>query len=157
MTEYDRTQAVGGGAYPVDSPTEVVGIPRTGGQPSRSEPYRGDQTIIAPARQRAPSFAWLVITKGRRMGDILPLKLDETTLGRESDNDIIVDDDYAGRRHAKVKVEPDPEADNEPGFFIYDLATKNRTFVDDVEILRAKLVDGAKVQIGETIMVFKKV
>lgn len=157
MTENDRTQAVGGGPYPADSPTEVVGVPRSGGQPSRSEPYRGDMTMVAPTRQPPPSFAWLVITKGRRLGDILPIKTDETTLGRDSENDIIVDDDYCSRRHAKVKVEDDAESDHEKAFFIYDLATPNHTFVNGEEILRAKLVDGARVQIGETIMVFKKV
>ena len=113
--------------------------------------------MVALASQRDPSFAWLVITKGRRLGDTLPLRLGETSIGRESDNDIIVDDEYCGRRHAKVKVEADPEADNEQAFFIYDLATHNGTFVNGEQILRARLVDGAKVQIGETIMVFKKV
>lgn len=157
MSEYDRTQAVGGGPYPVDSPTEVVGIPRPGGQPFRSEPYRGDQTVVFPAKQSPPSFAWLVITKGRRMGDILPLRPDETALGREGDNDIIVDDEYSSRRHAKIKAEDDPEAGNEKAFFIYDLATPNGTFVNGEQILRTKLADGAKVQIGETVMVFKKV
>lgn len=158
MSEYDRTQAVGGGPYPVDSPTEVVGVPRsTGGQPFRSEPYRSDQTVVFPAKQSPPSFAWLVITTGRRMGDILPLRPDVTTLGRETENDIILDDEYAGRNHAKVKVEEDPEAGNEKAFFIYDLATINGTLVNGEEIRRTKLVDGARVQIGETVMVFKKV
>ncbi|MBX7236109.1 MAG: FHA domain-containing protein [Caldilineales bacterium] len=159
MSEYDRTQAVGGGAYPVDSPTEVVGSPRTGGgQPYRSESFRGgDQTIRMDIKRQPPSFAFLVITKGRRLGDILRLNLGETSIGRETDNDVIVDDDYCSRYHAKVKVEDDAEADNQKAFFIYDLATPNHTYVNDEETLRAKLVDGARVQIGETIMVFKKV
>lgn len=164
MTSSDeRTQVAGSGGgsspYPgSEMRTEVVGTARPGGGASyRDAPYRGDETMIASAKQRQPSFAFLVITKGRRMGDILHLNLGETSMGRESDNDIIIDDDYGSRRHAKVKVEPDPEAGDEQAFFIYDLATPNGTFVDGEQILRAKLVDGAKVQIGETVMVFKKV
>lgn len=163
MTSSDeRTQVAGSGGgstYPgSEMRTEVVGTARPGGGASyRDAPYRGDETMIASAKQRQPSFAWLVVTKGRRMGDILALKLGETTIGRESDNDIIIDDEYSGRRHAKVKVEPDPEAGDEQAFFIYDLATHNGTFVDGEQILRTKLADGAKVQIGETVMVFKKV
>lgn len=163
-TDHDRTQVAGRGAsypqagggqshYPAEPPTEVVG----GQRASSGPPYRSDVTMVAPARRPDPSFAWLVVTKGRRLGDILSLRPDETSIGRETDNDVIVDDEYCSRRHAKIRVEPDEEGDGGQAFFIYDLATNNGTFVNGEQTLRTKLVDGTKVQIGETVMVFKKV
>lgn len=157
MTQYGsndaRTQATGGAGYPQESPTEVVGPQR----PSGGQPYRSDATIVHPAKQPEPSFAWLVVFKGKRLGDILRLNKGDTTLGREADCEIVLDDEYASRRHVKVRLEPDPEAGGESAFFAYDLATANGTFVNGAQILKVKLVDGDRLQIGETVFVFKKV
>jgi len=148
-----KTQATGG-SYGADLPTEVVG----GGRPSlEGQPFRSDATIVRSSQQRDPSFAWLVVVKGRRLGDILRVNKGDTGLGREADNDVVVDDDYCSRRHAKIRLEPDSDVQGEQAFFIYDLATPNHTFVNGEEILKVKLTDGDKVQIGETVMVFKKV
>jgi len=155
MYNEQRTQATGSGAsYPQEMPTEVVGPPQ---RPGAGQPYRGDATVVRPLQSREPSFAWLVVTKGRRVGDIMQLNKGDTGLGREPDNDIVVDDEFCSRRHAKVRLEPDPDTEGEQAFFIYDLATSNGTFVNGEQILRAKLTDGARVQIGDTVMVFKKV
>jgi hypothetical protein len=157
MAQYDyreeRTQAVTGG-YPAESPTEVVGgAARVGG----GLPPRVGETVLLRAKKGDPSFAWLVVVKGRREGVIHNVNKGETMIGRDAENEIALEDDYCSRRHAKIKLEPDPESDNQPAYFIYDLATPNGTFVNGEQILRTRLVDGVKVQIGETVMVFKKV
>ncbi len=151
----EKTQAVGSSAgHHQEMPTEVVGSQRAG--PSR--PYGSDVTIVRSTQDRDPSFAWLVVMNGPRAGDILRLKKGDTVLGREADNDIMLDDEFCSRRHAKVKLEADADdEEDEPAFFIYDLATPNGTLVNGAEILRAKLTDGDRVQIGETVMVFKQV
>lgn len=120
-------------------------------------PPQSEATVIRAVEQRDPAFAWLVVTKGRRLGDIMRLNKGDTALGREAENDIIVDDDFASRRHAKVRLEPDGPDDGKPVFVLYDLATPNGTLVNGEQVYKARLADGDRVQIGETVMVFKQV
>lgn len=102
-----------------------------------------------------PSFAWLVIRKGPRAGHIFRLNTEVTTIGRDPQCDIILDDEAISRQHAKVRVEKNQ--DGEPQFFIYDLATSNGTKVNGQAILKQPLSDGDSVEIGRTELVFKQV
>ena len=157
-----KTQIASSGApfapaapYVPSQPTELVG-PGQAKTPF-APPLQSEATIIRAVEQREPSFAWLVVTKGRRLGDILRLNKGDSALGREADNDIIVDDDFASRRHAKVRLEPDGADGGKPVFMLYDLATPNGTLLNGDPVYKARLADGDRVQIGETVMVFKQV
>lgn len=81
-----------------------------------------------------PSFAWLVIKEGPRAGQIFRLNAEGTAIGRDSQCDIILDDDAVSRQHAKVRVEKNSAG--EPQFFIYDLATSNGTCVNGEQIIK---------------------
>ncbi len=141
--------------YSPSQSTELVGSDRAKTQFVPS--LQSEATVIRSAEQRDPSFAWLVVTKGRRLGDIMRLNKGDTALGRDAENDIIVDDDFASRRHAKVRLEPDGPGDGKAIFYLYDLATPNGTLLNGEQVYKARLADGDRVQIGETIMVFKQV
>jgi pSer/pThr/pTyr-binding forkhead associated (FHA) protein len=73
-----------------------------------------------------------------------------TTVGRTGDNDIVLDDTAVSRRHAKIRLE-------NRTFTIYDLGATNPTEVNGQEIGKHQLVDGDRIQIGDTKLVFKQV
>ena len=56
-------------------------------------------------------------------GMLIPLTGNPITLGRRSDNDIVVDETTVSRRHALVM-------DTHAGFVVRDLSTTNGTFVN---------------------------
>lgn len=85
----------------------------------------GLAAAAAPAAQQASSSAnatKLVITEGERTGHTLRLDRREITIGRSSDSDLVINDDYASTHHAKlVQVEND--------WVIQDLNSTNGTFL----------------------------
>lgn len=72
-----------------------------------------------------------------------------TTLGRESDNQIVVPNRGASRRHAEI-VQKDGT------FTARDLGAPNGTFVNGERITERVLQDGDTLGIGQTFFVFRK-
>jgi len=116
-----------------------------------------DETVVL--RKTPPILAFLVVKSGPRVGRVYNLNPEVTTLGRDPQNDLILDDEAVSRQHAKVrlekvKVEGEEARDQ---FFLYDLATSNGTKVNGQEILKHPLLDGDEIELGRIILVFKKV
>ena len=90
----------------------------------------GLAAATAPAAQQTTSSAnatKLVITEGERTGHTLRLDRREITIGRSSDSDLVINDDYASTHHAKlVQVEND--------WVIQDLNSTNGTFVNNQRV-----------------------
>ena len=100
----------------------------------------GETTRVAPA---APApVPWLEVH-----GDRHPLDRPVTVLGRGTDVDLRVDDAGVSRRHAEIRT-------GERTLLI-DLGSTNGTTLDGVAVARAELKDGAKIGLGETILVFR--
>ncbi|MFO0930026.1 MAG: FHA domain-containing protein [Gemmataceae bacterium] len=59
---------------------------------------------------------------------IYPLKLGLNTLGRSSDNDVIVEDLYASRRHCAIIIHHDA------GCTVHDMSSKNGTYLNGARI-----------------------
>lgn len=78
----------------------------------------------APAAQSSSSAnaTKLVITEGERTGHTLRLDRREITIGRSSDSDLVINDDYASTHHAKLV-----QVDND--WVIQDLNSTNGTFL----------------------------
>lgn len=72
-----------------------------------------------------------------------------TSLGRLSDNDVVVDDSGASRQHARIR-----NADGE--FVVSDLGSTNGTLVNDEPITERTLADGDRITIGETVFEFRR-
>ena len=71
------------------------------------------------------------------------------TVGRDTTNDIVVNDINASRQHAEIRLEPQ-------GFWsITDLESTNGTFVNGCEISACALSDGDSVTIGLSNYVFR--
>lgn len=101
-------------------------------------------------RPEMTPMAWLVITSGPRMGTDFRLR-SITSIGRDStSNDIILDDETVSAEHARIKLEGGQ-------FVLYDLASRNGTFVNKERIQRQPLLDEDEIVVGETPLVFKQV
>ncbi|MCX8095740.1 MAG: FHA domain-containing protein [Caldisericia bacterium] len=114
-------------------------------EPKVSKKY--EETVIEEETlEGAPAI--LVVKSGKKGGATFPLKKKVINLGRESGNEVVIDDNKASRQHAKIKLENDK-------FIIYDLASTNGTFVNNQKITSTELNDGDEIKIGDTILVFK--
>jgi len=64
-----------------------------------------------------------MVQGGSNSGVVIPLSGRPITMGRRSDNDVVVDETTVSRRHALILEGPD-------GFFLRDLSTTNGTYVN---------------------------
>lgn len=72
-------------------------------------------------------MAFLKVTKGPAVGQIIPLHDDGTILGRHPSSQVVLDDGAVSRHHAQVVTE-------NGGFFIEDLRSRNGTEVNGLRI-----------------------
>ncbi len=144
----------GTGAPASGIPQGAGGVGETAWLSDKAPRYHGgdaDKTVLLSAP--ATALAWLVITSGPRRGTLCTIRGDQMTIGRDPDNDLIIDDPAVSGRHAKIKVEKE---EGEEGFFLYDLASTNGTFIRGEKILRHRLQDGDRILFGQTEAIFKK-
>lgn len=72
----------------------------------------------------------------------------EITLGRNSDNDIHVDDFAISGVHAVITQEDNPYLDAHSDFYLQDQNSTNGTFVNEVRIDRYLLKHGDVITVG---------
>jgi len=103
-------------------------------------------------RAAAVDMAWLVVKDGPRAGHTFRLQ-EQTNIGGDAGNDVILDDSALSGMHARVKFE-------DGHFVLYDLASTNGVHVYDVEkqdwqrVYRHDLVDGQQIRLGRTVLHF---
>jgi len=129
-----------------------VGMPpTTAGGPS-GDAYVRPSPKTEVLHQEPEALAWLVITEGPRTGHQFRL-FENTGIGRDAENEIIIDDTALSGRHARVKLE-------EGTFYIYDLASTNGTFMSDKtakdwkKVYREPMEDGDRLKFGRTVLHF---
>ena len=89
--------------------------------------------------------AKLVIISGfpDRIGREIPLLQDVTTMGRAPTCQIVIDSDFASRRHAQIVRRDDT-------YWVRDLNSKNGTMLDETPVSQELvLTDGAEIAVGE--------
>ncbi len=92
--------------------------------------------------------ASLVIrTGGGRGGETFPLDTDRSTIGRNPDAEVFLDDVTVSRNHAMLVQRPD-------GMYIDDLGSLNGTYVNKHRIESHRLVDGDELQVGKYKLTF---
>lgn len=92
---------------------------------------------------------FIVIIKGTNIGAVFALnKNDLTIIGRGAECDIRILDLMVSRRHCHIEWK-------EKNFYIKDLESTNRTFLNKKEIPgEQKLEPGDTIKIGDTILLF---
>lgn len=97
--------------------------------------------------QLNPESAMLIIHRGANRGERFLINSPETTIGRSSDNDVVLDDVTVSRKHANIRRAGDR-------FELIDLGSLNGTYVNNNSIARATLSSGDEVQFGKFHMLF---
>lgn len=90
-------------------------------------------------------MAFLIQTSENGAGIKLSIEKQRTTIGRDTSNDISLDDELASKEHAVLEV---IITEKEVTFIIQDLKSTNHTFVNDEPIDLHKLKDGDLIRIG---------
>jgi diguanylate cyclase (GGDEF)-like protein len=86
--------------------------------------------------------AYLIVIAGTQVGEMIPLK-QATVIGRGSEADVRLIEDKMSRKHCRLVVEGGVT-------YVEDLESRNGTYVNGARISRHKLIDGDKIQVGET-------
>jgi PPM family protein phosphatase len=92
-------------------------------------------------------LGWLVFLDPPHHGRVVPLEA-STVIGADPDCKIVVAEDYVSGRHAEVMR-------TEHGFTLRDLGSTNGTFINNGRAQEECLVDGDRIRVGRTEMVFK--
>jgi two-component system, cell cycle response regulator len=111
---------------------------------STPPPLRGDG---ADGRKSKGRQASLVVVYGTELGRRIVLDQTSFTIGRSSRRDLFIDEEAVSRKHAEI-------ARSKGQYSIYDLRSRNGTRVNDVRVTERVLVDGDRIQIGQTILAF---
>ena len=117
--------------------------PATPPQPTQSTPKtpRG-------AAKRVPTS--LAVTEGPLAGTTLPLQASGVLLGRNPECTLVLDDDFASGRHARIFQRPE-------GWYVEDLGSTNGTYLGTTRLTDPVLVEaGATLRIGKTVLELRK-
>ncbi|MEU4653465.1 FHA domain-containing protein [Streptomyces sp. NPDC023723] len=100
-------------------------------------------------RRNAPTK--LVVTEGTLTGTTVALQGQTITLGRAHDSTIVLDDDYASSRHARIY--PDQNGQ----WIVEDLGSTNGTYLDRSRLTTpTPIAPGAPIRIGKTVIELRK-
>ena len=89
----------------------------------------------------------LVAIAGPRRGTTLPVPDLEVSIGRDTDNWLVIESDGVSRRHCVLRPGPD-------GVTIADLDSLNGTFVNGVPVKQRLLDQGDVIGVGDTLLLF---
>ncbi|GEM_PF-3278134 len=107
-------------------------------------PTKSPQVAAHQAGKHAPSRALMTLSwpEGSYAVQQLPI-----TIGRESDNDIVINDATVSRRHARIYYDNEEET-----FCIEDLNSDNGMIINGRPSRRNILLDRYQIRLGETII-----
>jgi len=132
------------------APTAGAGgaAPPPQAQPAPPQQQR-QQTRPRRGQRNTPSK--LVITEGSLTGTTINLTDQQITIGRAHDSTIVLDDDYASSRHARIYPAPDGS------WVVEDLGSTNGTYLDRTRLTGPTPVPlGAPIRIGKTVIELRR-
>ena len=118
-------------------------------QPSETRPTGRPRQPKAPkpakvARQAKVRGTKLVVTEGPLTGTVIPLNTAQVTIGRAPDSTVVIEDDYASSRHARVYP-------SEGAWVVEDLGSTNGTWIDRTRITTPTVLPvGVPLRVGRT-------
>lgn len=138
----------------------AIGVVRTdllGGPSTTARRGRARQAQVPrqgrPARPPRPgrgSPRVLVVTAGALKGTSLDLAQQQITLGRANDATLVLNDDYASSRHARIFPQ-------DGQWIVEDLGSTNGTYLDRQKVTRPMPVPvGVPIRIGKTVLELRR-
>ncbi|MEU0392530.1 FHA domain-containing protein [Streptomyces sp. NPDC006208] len=120
-------------------------------QQARQPAAPPQQRQQAAGRQRRGAPTKLVVSEGTLTGTTVALQGQTITLGRAHDSTIVLDDDYASSRHARIY----PDRDGQ--WIVEDLGSTNGTYLDRTRLTTPTPIPlGAPIRIGKTVIELRK-
>ncbi|MFF8937637.1 MULTISPECIES: FHA domain-containing protein FhaB/FipA [Streptomyces] len=115
----------------------------------QAPPQQRQQATGGRRGRNAPTK--LVVTEGTLTGTTVALQGQTITLGRAHDSTIVLDDDYASSRHARIY----PDRDGQ--WIVEDLGSTNGTYLDRSRLTTpTPIALGAPIRIGKTVIELRK-
>jgi hypothetical protein len=135
----------------------AIGVVRTdllGGSGVTSRRVRARQAPpprpVKPARSGRGTPRTLVVTGGALKGTTLDLTQQQITLGRANDATLVLNDDYASSRHARIFPQ-------DGQWIVEDLGSTNGTYLDRQKVIRPTPVPvGVPIRIGKTVLELRR-
>ena len=99
---------------------------------------------LLPSRQQRHAARYLVVTEGALAGTRITLGTQPVLIGRADDSTLVLTDDYASSRHARL-------SQRGPDWFVEDLGSTNGTYLDRGKVSGPTPVPlGVPIRIGRT-------
>ncbi|WP_018636587.1 FHA domain-containing protein FhaB/FipA [Parafrankia elaeagni] len=119
--------------------------PAPNARPERvRSPRQNPRPVPPPVADHTPTR--LVVTKGHLAGTTIPLGPEVITMGRAPDSTLVLEDDFASGRHARL-------VPHDGQWFVEDLGSTNGTFLNRTKVTSPMPVPlGAPVRIGKTVL-----
>jgi len=125
--------------------TDLFG-PRT---PGSATPGR-TKTPKLTSKSKRGEPRQLVVTGGPRRGTTIELTETPITIGRANDSTLVISDDYASSRHARLFPQ-------DGQWLVEDLGSTNGTYLDRSKVTRPTPVPlGVPIRIGKTVIELRK-
>ncbi|MFI6106130.1 FHA domain-containing protein [Streptomyces sp. NPDC093595] len=123
--------------------------PQQAARQAAAPPQQRQQQQSGRQRRGAPTK--LVVSEGSLTGTTVALQGQTITLGRAHDSTIVLDDDYASSRHARIY----PDRDGQ--WIVEDLGSTNGTYLDRTRLTTPTPIPlGAPIRIGKTVIELRK-
>jgi pSer/pThr/pTyr-binding forkhead associated (FHA) protein len=98
------------------------------------------------ARRRGRTPRQLIVTQGALAGTRISLDARPLLIGRADDSTLVLDDDYASTRHARIAQQGEE-------WYVEDLGSTNGTYLDRAKVTGPTRVPlGVPVRIGKTVL-----
>ena len=105
---------------------------------------------VKPQRARRGQPHVLVVTAGSLKGTTINLNEQQITLGRANDATLVLNDDYASSRHARIFPQ-------DGQWIVEDLGSTNGTYLDRQKVTRPTPVPaGVPIRIGKTVLELRR-
>jgi pSer/pThr/pTyr-binding forkhead associated (FHA) protein len=115
-----------------------------------AQPPRQPQRPPKPTRGTRNIPRFLVVTEGALTGVSIDLTDQQITLGRANDATLVLNDDYASSRHARIFPQ-------DGQWIVEDLGSTNGTYLDRQKVTRPMPVPvGVPVRIGKTVLELRR-
>ncbi|MCF4139336.1 FHA domain-containing protein [Streptomyces sp. NPDC101213] len=117
----------------------------------QAPPQQRQQPAAGGGRRGRNAPSKLVVSEGTLTGTTVALQGQTITLGRAHDSTIVLDDDYASSRHARIY----PDRDGQ--WIVEDLGSTNGTYLDRTRLTTPTPIPlGAPIRIGKTVIELRK-
>ncbi|MCX4907191.1 FHA domain-containing protein [Streptomyces sp. NBC_00878] len=125
--------------------------PQPAARQAAPPPQRQQAAPSSGGRQRRGAPTKLVVSEGILTGTTVALQGQTISLGRAHDSTIVLDDDYASSRHARIY----PDRDGQ--WIVEDLGSTNGTYLDRTRLTTPTPIPlGAPIRIGKTVIELRK-